>query len=223
MQLTEVVCDGVVYRIERVQRRTRNGVVYLALHSERQCNVEITLFDESAREQALDAARGRAGLFHPNLVLIVTVGVHNDLVFLVHTFRAGRTAEEWLADTPRTARQVLDVYLAAARGLAAAHQGGVVHRDFGADRIRVGYDGQVEVTDLAGPAISTLELAEDQRAFAVALDEALSQLAPSKEVTAALARALSPEPAARFPSMDALIAALAPRRWWQLGCWSRNR
>jgi hypothetical protein len=214
MQLTEVVCDEVVYKIERVQRRTRNGVVYLALHPLVECNVEITLYEESAREEMLRSAPLQAAACHPNLAGIVTLGLHDDAVFLIHTFWAGRTAREWLAAAPRTARQVLDVYLAAARGLAAAHRGGVVHRAFGADSIRVGYDDQVEITDLAGPPLSTLELADDQRAFAAALDEALSQLAPSKETTAALARALSPEPAARFPSMDALIAALAPRRWW---------
>ena len=65
--------------------------------------------------------------------------------------RAGSSA--W----PRTWREILDVFLQAARGLVAAHAVGLLHRDFKPDNVLVGGDGRVRVTDF-GLARSLLGL-----------------------------------------------------------------
>ena len=48
---------------------------------------------------------------------------------------------------PRSWREVLDVFVAAGRGLAAAHAAGLVHRDFKPHNVMIARDGTVRVLD----------------------------------------------------------------------------
>ena len=59
----------------------------------------------------------------------------------------GRTIDQWLAAGKRTWQEILDVFLSAARGLAAAHAAGVIHRDFKPQNVMTAKDGTVRVMD----------------------------------------------------------------------------
>ncbi|WP_052518497.1 tetratricopeptide repeat protein [Archangium violaceum] len=96
----------------------------------------------------LREAQAMARLSHPNVVAIYDVGTLEDgAIFIAMEMVEGQTLRRWSEQAPRTWRETLDVYLEAGRGLAAAHEAGLVHRDFKPENVLVGRDGRVRVTD----------------------------------------------------------------------------
>jgi serine/threonine protein kinase/tetratricopeptide (TPR) repeat protein len=99
------------------------------------------------RQRTLREAQAIARLSHPNVVVVFDVGTFEDKVFIAMEFVEGHTAGFWTQSQQRTWEETLKVYAAAGRGLAAAHEKGLVHRDFKPDNIMVSRDGQVRVMD----------------------------------------------------------------------------
>jgi serine/threonine protein kinase len=91
-------------------------------------------------------AQSLAKLSHPNVVAVFDVGEHDGQVFVAMEYVEGQSLRRWL-ETPRTLAQILDVYVAAGEGLAAAHRAGLVHRDFKPDNVLVGSDGRPRILD----------------------------------------------------------------------------
>ncbi|HEX2657207.1 MAG TPA: serine/threonine-protein kinase [Polyangia bacterium] len=103
--------------------------------------------DERGRLRLLREAKAIAKLSHPNVVVVYDTGTYDDRVFVAMEFIEGQTLAVWLAERPRTRREILAVFSAAGRGLAAAHAAGLVHRDFKPHNVMVGEDGKVRVMD----------------------------------------------------------------------------
>jgi eukaryotic-like serine/threonine-protein kinase len=99
------------------------------------------------RTRLLREAQAIAKLSHPNVVVVYDVGTFNDAVFIAMEFIEGDTVRYWLNASTRDWREVLRVFVAAGRGLAAAHEADIVHRDFKPDNVMVGRDGKVRVMD----------------------------------------------------------------------------
>lgn len=94
-----------------------------------------------------DEAKAMAKLSHPNVVPVHDVGMHEGQVFVAMEFIDGTTLRGWLRDRARPWSDVVPVCLGAGRGLAAAHDEGLVHGDFKPDNVMVGKDGRARVTD----------------------------------------------------------------------------
>jgi eukaryotic-like serine/threonine-protein kinase len=99
-----------------------------------------------ASTQLLREGRAMAKLTHPNVVTVHDVGVVNDRAFLAMEFVDG-TLRDWLGARPRSWKETLRVFLKAGRGLAAAHEKGLVHRDFKPANVLLDGDARVLVTD----------------------------------------------------------------------------
>ncbi|HYO72572.1 MAG TPA: serine/threonine-protein kinase, partial [Archangium sp.] len=93
-------------------------------------------------------AQSMARLSHPHVVAVYDAGgLEDGSLYIAMEYVEGRTLREWRLERERTWREVLEAYLEAGRGLAAAHAVGLVHRDFKPDNVLVGRDGRVKVTD----------------------------------------------------------------------------
>ena len=71
-----------------------------------------------------------ARVSHPNVVAVYDAGTFEDQVFVAMEFVEGENLRAWLAVKPRPWREVLRVLSEAGAGLCAAHEVGLVHRDF---------------------------------------------------------------------------------------------
>ncbi|NOJ80590.1 protein kinase domain-containing protein [Myxococcus xanthus] len=102
---------------------------------------------DQGRERLLREAQSMARLSHPNVLPLFELGTAEGHDFLAMEWVDGATLADWLRERERPWWDVLEVFLAAGAGLAAAHRAGMVHRDFKPSNVLVGRDGRVRVTD----------------------------------------------------------------------------
>ena len=124
------------------------GSVYAAFDPELDRRVAVkVLHDEERGEALLREAKTLASLSHPNVVVVFDAGAHEGRVWLAMEFVQGRTLSEWLEEEPRSWQEVLEVMLDAGQGLAAAHDAGIIHRDFKPANVMLSSDGRARVMD----------------------------------------------------------------------------
>ena len=128
------------------------GVVYAAYDPELERMLALKLLrpdasSSRARARLLREAQAAARLAHPNVVAIYDVGAIGDQIFVAMERIAGRDLIAWRAERKRSLAEIIDVFIQAGRGLAAAHEAGLIHRDVKPHNILVGDDGRVRVVD----------------------------------------------------------------------------
>jgi serine/threonine protein kinase/tetratricopeptide (TPR) repeat protein len=130
------------------------GEVYSAYDPELDRTVAIKLLragknsdSDEGRARMMREAQATARVSHPNVVIVYDAGTFQERVFIAMEFVEGHTLGYWIHARTRSWPEVLEVFTAAGRGLAAAHERDLVHRDFKPDNVMIGADGQVRVMD----------------------------------------------------------------------------
>jgi tetratricopeptide (TPR) repeat protein len=100
-----------------------------------------------AEQRLLREAQAMARLSHPNVVTVHDAGMKDGRPYVAMEFVEGCDLRTWLRREKRSWREIVDMFVAAGDGLAAAHAAGLIHRDFKPGNVMVGNDGRVRVTD----------------------------------------------------------------------------
>src|SRR5438309_8486263 len=92
-------------------------------------------------------AQAAGALNHPNILVIHHIGIHDGAPYIVSELLEGETLRERMAGTALPQRKAIDYALQIAKGLAAAHEKGIVHRDMKPDNLFITDDGRVKILD----------------------------------------------------------------------------
>jgi hypothetical protein len=140
----------------------------------------------------LAEAKTLAKLSHRNIVTIYEPGSWGERVYFVMEWIAGMDGHTWIATKPDW-QEIRVVFMAAANGLAAAHEAAIQHCDFKPANMLIGDDGRVVVADFGvadsrGGTMSYMaperlrgergDARSDQFSFCVSLWEALFRVRP---------------------------------------------
>jgi len=141
------------YEIQTALAAGGMGEVYRARDARLDRVVAIKVLPESV---ATDAERLRrfeqeaktvAALNHPNILSVHDIGAQNGTHYIVTELLEGQTLREKLGHGPPPFRRAIEYGLQIAKGLAAAHEKGVVHRDLKPENLFVTQDGRVKILD----------------------------------------------------------------------------
>ena len=144
------------YVIEGKLGRGAMGIVYQARDPDLDRKVAVKLVAPSRakggeyQERLRREAKAMAKLSHPNIVQVFDAGLHDleegSAVYVAMELVEGEDLAHWLRGE-HSWRETLAVFMEAGRGLAAAHEAGLVHRDFKPDNVFVEAGGRVRVGD----------------------------------------------------------------------------
>ena len=104
--------------------------------------------DPSAKKRFLKEAQAASALDHPNICTIHEISeAEEGLLFICMAFYGGENLNARISRGPLTVGEALDIVIKIGRGLAKAHEHGIVHRDIKPANIIITSDGEVKIVD----------------------------------------------------------------------------
>jgi serine/threonine protein kinase len=141
------------YEIHGLIGKGGMGEVYRARDTrlDRTVAIKILPAEFSVHEDRLrrfeQEAQVLGALSHPNLLAIYDVGSQDGNHFLVSELLEGESLRERLEEGALPLRKAMDLGIQIAKGLAAAHEKGIIHRDIKPDNIFLTRDGRAKILD----------------------------------------------------------------------------
>ncbi len=140
------------YRVEEKLGEGGMGVVYRATDLSLNRPVAIkflssSVADEERRRRFQQEAQTASSLNHPHILTVFEAGTHEGQQYLVTEFIDGWSLREWARREKPSPRQMVDLLVGVADGLATAHQAGIIHRDIKPENILVSKNGYAKLVD----------------------------------------------------------------------------
>jgi eukaryotic-like serine/threonine-protein kinase len=152
MDATSVGCALAHYHLEAPLGTGGMGVVFLAKDTRLSRQVAVKVLpadrlDEQARLCLRTEALTLSRLSHPNIAAVLDFGSQAEIDYLVMEYVPGTTLDVMLQRGPLESETVARLGVQLARGLAAAHACGIIHRDIKPGNVRVTPDGLLKILD----------------------------------------------------------------------------
>src|SRR5579871_1218850 len=140
------------YKIESLLGQGGMGVVYRAQDTRlnRPAAIKVLssdLADAAARRRFQREAQMASALNHPHILTVYDADEFEGRQYLAMEFVDGTTLKGWARDEKRTWRQIAELLVGVADGLAAAHAAGILHRDVKPENILVAKNGYAKLAD----------------------------------------------------------------------------
>jgi eukaryotic-like serine/threonine-protein kinase len=141
-ELEELVGTGGISSVFRAHDRLLDRKVALKILHQQYSG------DDDYVERFKREARSVAALSHPNVVTVIDRGEHEDRQFIVFEYVEGENLKRLIERRgPAPVPNALELAIQIARGLAFAHQQGLIHRDVKPQNVLLNGDGRAKVTD----------------------------------------------------------------------------
>jgi eukaryotic-like serine/threonine-protein kinase len=141
-ELEELVGTGGMSSVFRAHDRLLDRKVALKILHQQYSS------DDDYVERFRREARSVAALSHPNIVTVIDRGEHEERQFIVFEYVEGENLKRLIERRgPSPVPAALELAIQIARGLAFAHQQGLVHRDVKPQNVLLNGDGRAKVTD----------------------------------------------------------------------------